>query len=373
MLDAAIWRRATVVSALAVAALSADAKAGAPTQIGAQGSSRQADESCHIDAAGSTWWAGFNDAALNLLHTVAAGRQRAPGQKAAALDARAPGCAQAELTAAYVQLRVLALRRVLALSMLETAARQDALLKTQSPPTDTARDVLAARIEHARTQLREIETQRLLHVQVLGQRTGLVEEPLMTALAPALGEHSVPRFQMAIPMRLPGALLRQRSDMLDLERQLLIDAKRSPAAERRLASHARSLAGWIAADGIDDSPTDMVPADGADADADRARTLRSEVARDLRALIDRGNAAVMLGQLVASRRVEFESTRQRQQLGQASELEATERYYAMLFDTDRLAAINGEMALAWIQLQRRTGGALQAGSQVGSRAEPGLR
>jgi hypothetical protein len=344
--------------------LPADAKVGAPTES-------LLDNSCHGDAAVISWWTGFNDTALNLLHALASARPGASSDKAAATDARYIGCAQVELTAAYVQLRVLALRRTIAQAILETAARQDVLLKSQSAPPDSARDVLAARMDRARVQLRELELQRLHFVQVLGQRTGLGEEQLMTLLAPALSENSVPRYQMAIPMRVPGALLRRRSDMANLERQLVLDAKRSPAAERRLAVHNRSLGGWIAADGIDYPATDEPAA--ADVHADLAGQLRSGVARDLRALIDCGNAAVMLGQLVVSRRVEFEATRQRQQLGQAGELEASERYYAMLFDTDRLAAVNGEMAMAWIALQRRTGGALQSGAEGEARAEPGMR
>jgi hypothetical protein len=366
--------RGSLLALAAVATPSADAKAAAPTVIARQvaepSSASPVDEPCHGDAAGTAWWTGFNDTALNLLHALASARTGAPGQRAAT-DARAIGCAQAELTIAYVQLRVLALRRMIAQSILETAARQEALLKSQSALPDASLSVLAARVDRTQAQLRELEMQRLHFVEVLGLRTGLVEERLTTALAPALSENNVPRFQMAIPMRLPAALLRGRSDMAELERQLLLDAKRSPAAERRLAAHNRSLGGWIAAEGIDNPGADE-PA-GAHVQADRAGQLRSEVARDLRALIDRGNAAAMLGQLVVSRRVEFEATRQRQQLGQAGELEASERYYALLLDTDRLAAVNGEMALAWIRLQRRVGGALQTGAEGQAHAESGMR
>jgi hypothetical protein len=352
---------AALLTFAGVSTFPAGAKAGAPAiAVTAGGAAGPSDDDCQGDAASPAWWTGFNDSALNLLHALASTR---PG--------RASGCSHAELTAAYVQLRVLALRLTIAKSLLETAARQDALLKSQSAPADTALEVLAARMERTRGQQRELEMQRLHFVQVLGHSTGLNEEQLTTVLGPALNEHTVPRYQMAIPMRVPGALLRRRSDMAALERQLVVDAKRSPAAERRLALHTRSLAGWIAADGIDPPATDE--AAGGEGHADRAGRLRSEVARDLRTLVDRGNAAVMLGQLVVSRRVEFEATRQRQQLGQAGELEAAERYYAMLFDTDRLAAVNGEMALAWIRLQRRTGGALQAGAEGEARAEPGMR
>jgi hypothetical protein len=318
MSDARVLQHVSLLVLLTMVALSANARAGTPRPMAGALDATTVHE-CHGDAASSNWWTGFNDAALNLLHALAAGRSAVKAKPTAA-QGKTAGCEPAELTAAYVQLRVLALRSLIAHSVLETTAHQDELLRRQASQADAALDVLAARRERARSQTRELELQRLHLIQVLVERTGLGEQQLVAALTPALGEHSVPRFQMVMPQRLPTS-----------------------------------------------------PAEEPEAPADRASKLRSAVARDLRTLIERGNAAVTQGQLVASRRVEFESTRQRQQLGQAGELEAAERYYMMLVDTDRLAAINGEVALAWIQLQRRTGGTLQVGPHGEARIEPGLR
>jgi hypothetical protein len=99
----------------------------------------------------------------------------------------------------------------------------------------------------------------------------------------------------------------------------------------------------------------------------QARTLAQAPQEILRTM----GAADKLGRLVNSRQAEFEATLQRQALGQASELELAERYYLLLFDTDRLVALNGEMALAWIHVQRATGDALQALSQSDLRPRDG--
>jgi outer membrane protein TolC len=208
---------------------------------------------------------------------------------------------------------------------------------------------------------------------VLSLQSGLPEAQMTEMLQPTLREQTLPRFFMNLPARLPAELLRQRSDIGRLERQLTKESARSPAAARRLADYTRGLDGWIVAEG---AGNETAPPDSPSADTDLAllQRTRNEVAQDLRDVSERAKAAALLGQLVDNRRAEFELTRQRQQMGQASELESAERYFAMLADTDRLAAVNGELALAWIDLQRSTGGSIgkQAASD-GARAHPESR
>jgi outer membrane protein TolC len=356
-------------TALVTAALGGSASVGAKAEATAPVATTAA--SCPFEPASGGWWAGFNDTVLNLLHAMAAGR----GARA---TTRNDDCAPAALTVAYVQLRVLSLRLTVLQSMLATANRQSTLIGSGSgsgngnATADSSRDVLARRVESITTQIRNLQLLRLHFLQVLSQQTGLPEMQMTEVLRPTLREQTVPRFFMNLPARLPAELLRQRSDVAHLERQLTKESARSPAAAKRLADYTRGLDGWILAEGAD-SDTAAQDAPAADADADLALLQRSrtEVAQDLRDLSERAKAVSMLGQLVDNRRAEFELTRQRQQMGQASELESTERYFVMLADTDRLAAVNGELALAWIGLQRSTGGSVgKDAAGDGARAHP---
>jgi hypothetical protein len=355
---------AVVRTVLVAAAFGGAATAGAKADWTAPAAA--AATSCPFEPASGTWWLGFNDAVLNLLHALAA-------RRSAAAPSRNDGCAPAALTASYVQLRVLGLRLTVLQSMLATASRQEKLIGSGNAQADSARDMLAQRVEVMTGQIRNLQLQRLHFLQVLSQYTGLPEAQMTEVLQPTFREQTVPRFFMDLPVRLPAELLRQRSDVARLERQLTKESERSPAAAKRLADYTRGLGGWIVAQGADNEAAAQGDAPSADADLALLQRSRSEVAQDLRGLSERAKAAVMLGQLVENRRAEFELTRQRQQMGQASELESTERYFVMLADTDRLAAVNGELALAWIGLQRSTGGAVgkdAAGDGARANAEP---
>jgi hypothetical protein len=353
-------------TALIASILGAAATAGAKAEWTAPTTAAPAT-GCPIEPSSGAWWAGFNDVALNLLHAMAANRSSGGGGAAAV---RNDGCAPTALTAAYVQLRVLSLRLAVLQSMLVTTGRQTTLLGSgngsngsnggEGQPqaqANSAREVLAQRAEATAAQMRSLQAQRLDALQMLSQHTGLAQAQVGTVLQPMLREASVPRFFMNLPARLPADLLRQRSDVARLERQLTKESVRSSAAAQRLADYKRGLEGWIVAQGLDNEASAQ-GTPSADPDLALLQRSRSEVAHDLRGLSERGKAVSVLGQLVDNRRSEFELTRQRQQMGQASELESAERYFVMLADTDRLAAVNGELALAWIGLQRSTGGAL---------------
>jgi hypothetical protein len=322
--------------------------------------------SCPFEPASGAWWTGFNDSVLNLLHAMAASRR-------AAAPSRNDGCASVALTAAYVQSRVLSLRLAVLQSMLATATRQATLIGSGNAQADSARDVLGQRAEAMATQIRNLQMQRLHVLHVLSQHIGLPEAQVTEVLQPMFRETTVPRFFSNLPARLPAELLRQRSDVARLERQLTKESPRSTAAAKRLAEYTRGLDGWIVAQGSDSEPAAQ-GTPSTDADLALLARSRAEVAQDLRSLSERAKAAAMLGQLVDNRRVEFELTRQRQQMGQASELESAERYFVMLADTDRLAAVNGELALAWIDLQRSTGGSLgKDAASDGARSNPESR
>lgn len=88
----------------------------------------------------------------------------------------------------------------------------------------------------------------------------------------------------------------------------------------------------------------------------------------LRGLSERSRAASVQAQLVDNRRAELELTRQRQHNGQASELESSERYFMMLADTDRLAVLHGDLALAWIELRGSNAGASTQETRPGDSA-----
>jgi outer membrane protein TolC len=322
--------RSALLIVVAAGAISAEAKA----DLGLMTSKPLAAsaETCVLDADGARWWAAFGDAALNLLVSMAATRNG---------SARTVACLQPELTSAYVQLRVLDIRSALLRSMQETLSRQATMLAAPSGTADAAQQLVAARDEQIAEQLQEVQKISLHHLHFLSARTGLTEEQLLAALAPVLAERAVPVFRMPVPVRLPAEVLRRRSDVAAMERQ------------QRLPASSPPLQGWIVA---------QAPQTQGDDAEDALSQPRAEVAQALRALADAHHTTLMLTRLVASRQVEFESTRQRQAIGQASALEAAERYFLMLFDSHRLATASGDVALAWIRLQRRTGGAVGDGS-----------
>jgi hypothetical protein len=214
-------------------------------------------------------------------------------------------CTQVVLTAAYVQLRVLSVRLMVLESMLATANRQTALVGGGSAQSDSARELLSQRIENTAGQIRVARMLRQHFVQVLAQQTGLQEEQMVLMLAPVLREQSLPRFSIQLPAH---AVTEARTETTD-------------AAGQRL-----------------------------------------------RGLSERSRAANVQAQLVDNRRAELELTRQRQHNGQASELESSERYFMMLVDTDRLAILHGDLALAWIELQSNMAGASTQDSRPGDSA-----
>jgi hypothetical protein len=321
-------------------------------------------DDCMATREGAPWWAGFNDATLNVLQLMA---ERRADADAGRRDPTSPhACQDIQISASYIQLHVISARLAILRSMHGTVNRQIAIVEAQDAAgRGDATQVLRTRQTQVAARIDTFQALARIHVDALRALSGVDERQLLSALAPALKEYAVPRYRADIPASLPPV----KPEPLE-----------SPDGAAGTRSGQATSSGWAGRSLARLQPDRAHPDDGrllagVDGSSGHARGAlvatasgpreRHSAEQRLLALRQSSAAASMLGQLVSTRRLELETTRQRQQLGHATELESSERYYLMLLDTERLTAAVGEVAMAWIGLHQVLAG------QLNLIAEPG--
>lgn len=326
-----------------------------------------ARDECKAAGLAPSWWVGFNDATLNMLQLMADRRSDVDGGPRDAAEPYA--CRDLQVTASYVQLRIISARLALLRAMHGTVARQIAIVEANQAETrDDVTQLLRTRMVQVTARMDTSQSLAKIHVDALQSLTGVEERQLLSAIAPALQEYAVPRYRADIPASLPDTKPATRGVVqASAGRRENVDRWPGDQAVRTTPATGRGVDAMMTP--LSTADSNGVPGRG---DALMPGVASSEAADDdgrvqhrLRTLHLAGSAAVMLGQLVSTRRVELETTRQRHQLGHATELEVSERHFMMLLDTERLNAALGDVALAWIALHQAYVGGLHLIAEPG--------
>ena len=307
------------------------------------------------------WWSAFGSETLNAL-IVDAGRGAT-----ASSDLDAPA-AEIGISAAYVALVVQTLQLTYIESAL-TAVRRQSQLVAASPALhdDFARE-LKRREAGAAAAVKKIEAQRQTNLAFLAARSGLSKEALNQVIADEVAQRRLPRFAASLPQAVPTALLANRDDI-----QL--------AASLYGIEPRALLVGTI--DATEDAGENDLPADadlpGAPLFPQVVAQGRAEVAEALRRLQASNDMAVDATRRTHEAKDEFERSKAQMSRGEMSEVQMLEDFQGLMLDQQRMAAANGELAIAWIALVASLGSrtpVLLRGSPVleaaAFRARPGL-
>ena len=312
---------------------------------------------------GAPWWASFNEAPL-------AGLQRAALSHASTATAvgAAPASAMAidaQVTTAYIAMRVFNVRWQLAMQMRDSLDRQRKLLAGSAPVASLGQAL--ATLDERRAQSDRFASmmlgQRDAAMAALARMTGKSPETLFGELQMALASRDMPLFDAQTPERLPRSVMMGRRDVSASRSMVALGRRGSAEAQHDLAIGPASLSGWIAAapGGLPATLDSQLP--DVKAVLTVAAQAESEISADLDALQRRTVQTERLFEVVKSRQMELDAVKQRMQVGAATEQEVIGGYQTLLVNDDALAVSAGELAYAWIRLQASTGGqALQARS-----------
>ncbi|MBT2334066.1 hypothetical protein J7E49_09130 [Variovorax paradoxus] len=286
------------------------------------------------------WWLAFESETLNTL-IAEAGRGTALPASGGRLDLPA---AEIGVSVAYVALLV----QTLSLTYIDSARaamrRQTQLITASPGPHDDFSQELKRREAGAAASMKKIDAQREAQLASLAARSHLPEERLQKAIADEVAARKQPRLAIPLPQAIPAALLANRDDI-----QLA-------AALYGIDPQAR-LAGTI--DAAEDTG-----GSGQEADADlpgyplfpeAVAQGRAEVAEALRRLQASSDAAVDANRRVREAKALFEQGKARMSRGEMSEIQMLEDYQGLMLDLQRLAASNGNLAIAWIALMASLG------------------
>lgn len=264
------------------------------------------------------WWASFEDTAMNRL-------------MAASGNANESGVA-----ATYIALKVKTLELLYLENTRSAVVRQTVLIQGSTQPYDDFAKQLAARHASAETTIGKLQAQRASYISYLAKQCHMSEAALNEMLADALQDKSLPRFAAEVPRELPMAVLANRNDVNLAAALYGADASAMPDGVIEATNEATNEA----QQNID------VPGNPFYVHAvAQAREQVSEALRRLQAQSDIANTAYAR---VANARAEFESSKQRRDRGEISEVQLMEDFQGLLLDLHVLAAANGELALAWV-------------------------
>ncbi|MBJ2155412.1 hypothetical protein [Variovorax sp. IB41] len=273
------------------------------------------------------WWSAFGSETLNTL-IADAGRDATGGSD---LDAPA---AEIGVSAAYVAVVVQTLRSTYIESALTAVRRQSQLVAASPALHDDFAKELERRETGAATAMKKIDAQREANFAFLIARCGLSEAALNQAIAEEVAQRRLPRFAASLPQAVPAALLANRDDI-----QL--------AASLYGIEPQALLAGTI--DAGSDSATDAdLP--GAPLFPQVVAQGRAEVAEALRRLHASNGVAADAARRAHEAKDEFARSKVRMSRGDMSEVQMLEDFQGLMLEQQRLAAADGELAIAWIAL-----------------------
>lgn len=285
------------------------------------------------------WWSAFHDATLNLV--LASADEAPPAQRLQA---------QAQLAVDYVQLRAATSRLVTARMLADTLQREQQLVEAGS---EEARRV-APLLQEAQARVQRFEQLRSGALAALAGHAAPRRSPEDWAalLEPVLVDPrpTLPDFEL--PRQVSGLVLRRRADVAGAETELARDGRSSGAEQLRLARYLQALATPITAD------ADALPLPGLpQAPEDVLGRARSDVARRLAILTACERAAREQLALLQKLQPAYAQLEQSFRQGGVTAQQTLEAFSGLLVEEDRMAAANGQLALAWIAWQAGIGGA----------------
>lgn len=264
-------------------------------------------------AVAQPWWSGFEDAALDRLM------------------AASHGAAESGVAAAYIALKVKTLELVYLENTRAAVARQSALIRGNAWPHDDFAKQLAARQAGADATIGKLKAQRASYITYLAARCRMPEAALAELLADALRDKSLPRFAAEVPRELPIAVLANRNDIHLAAALYEADPGAMPAGTIGAADEAQDI----------DVP-------GKPLYARAVMQARDQVAGALQHLRMQSDIANTAYARVAQARADFEASKARRDRGEISEVQLMEDFQGLLLDLHVLAAVNGELAMAWV-------------------------
>ncbi|SFP20476.1 hypothetical protein [Variovorax sp. 770b2] len=281
------------------------------------------------------WWSAFQSEALNAL-IAQAGRAAGAGERP---DAPA---AEIGVSAAYVAVVVQTLRLTYLESALIAVRRQSQLIAASAALHDDFSKELVRRETGAAAAMKKIDAQREANLAFLVARCGLPEAALKKTIADEVAQRRLPRFSASLPQAVPAALLANRDDiqlaasLYGIEPQALlvgtIDAARDSG------------------DGGDSDPPAEAALPGYPLFPQAVARGRAEVAEALRRLQASNDMAADASGRARRAKDEFERSKVRMSRGDMSEVQMLEDFQGLMLDRQRLAAADGELAIAWIAL-----------------------
>lgn len=325
---------AALCGALAIACASTSIAMVHSTSVLAAGMfvDHKARTRAQADAGTQSWWAGFEDPAMNGLMAASRGSN-----------------AEAGIAATYIALKVKTLELVYLENTRAAVERQAALLKGNTLPHDDFEKQLAQRKAGAQATIGKLQAQRASYIAYLARQCRMSEAALEEMLADALQDKSLPRFAAEVPRELPMAVLANRNDI-------------NLAAALYDADPSAMPAGSIDA-AADEAQNIEVP--GKPLYAHAVAQAREQVAEALRRLQMQSDIANTAYARVVNARESFEASKLRRDRGEISEVQLMEDFQGLLLDLHVLAAANGELALAWVVLM----GSIGSGASIDTVAD----
>jgi hypothetical protein len=264
------------------------------------------------------WWAAFEDTGMNRLMAASG------------------SASESGVAATYIALKVKTLELLYLENTRSAVVRQTVLIQGSTQPHDDFARQLAARHASAETTIGKLQAQRASYIAYLAKQCHMSEAALNEMLADALQDKSLPRFAAEVPRELPMAVLANRNDVNLAAALYGADASTMPDGVIEATNEASNEV----QQNID------VPGNPFYVHAvAQAREQVSEALHRLQAQSDIANTAYAR---VANARAEFESSKQRRDRGEISEVQLMEDFQGLLLDLHVLAAANGELALAWV-------------------------
>jgi outer membrane protein TolC len=284
------------------------------------------------------WWSAFQSEALNAL-IAQAGRAAGVGERA---DAPA---AEIGVSAAYVAVVVQTLRLTYLESALIAVRRQSQLIAASAALHDDFSKELARREVGAAAAMKKIDAQREANLAFLVARCGLPEAALKKTIADEVAQRRLPRFSASLPQAVPAALLANRDDvqlaasLYGIEPQALLVGTIDAARDSGDSGNSS-----------DGDPPAEAALPGYPLFPQAVARGRAEVAEALRRLQASNDMAVDASGRARRAKDEFERSKVRMSRGDMSEVQMLEDFQGLMLDRQRLAAADGELAIAWIAL-----------------------
>ena len=288
-----------------------------------------------LHPAARAWWSAFESETLNAL-IAQAGRDADFSGAGERLDAPA---AEIGVSAAYVALVVQTMRLTYIDSALNAVHRQSQLMAASPALHDDFIKELKHREAGAQASMKKIDAQRAAPLAFLVAHCGLSEEVLKKTIADEVAQRRLPRFAASLPQAVPTVLLANRDDIQLAASLYGIEPQTLLAGTIDVAEDA----------GEDDPPTDAdLP--GYPLFPQAVAQGRAEVAEALRRLQASNDVAADATRRVRGAKDEFEQSKTRMSRAETSEVQMLEDFQGLMLDQQRLAAADGELALAWIAL-----------------------